>query len=89
MVLKDVAHDHLVQFLGAGEDASRDHIALDLVKPALLLVEPWRVDGRVVDMYIGCQQQSCLDQDRSVAAHDAADHTDLLVLVRIGHDVYQ
>ena len=33
VVLMDVAHDFLVQILGAGENAARDHIALDLGKP--------------------------------------------------------
>lgn len=40
VVLTDVAHDLLVQVLGAGEDSARDHIALHFCKPDLHLVEP-------------------------------------------------
>lgn len=89
VVLTDVAHDFLVQVLGAGEDAARDHFALDLGKPDFHLVKPRRVGGRVVNMHIGCQQQLSLDQDRLVAAHVVADHMDFLVFVMIGHDIFQ
>ncbi len=88
-MLADVAHDLLVQVLGAGEDAARDHIALDLGKPDLHLVEPGRVGGCVVDMHIRGQQQPRLNQGCLVAAHVVADHMDFLVLVMIGHDVFQ
>lgn len=33
VVITDVAHDFLVQVLGTGEDAARDHFALYLGKP--------------------------------------------------------
>lgn len=85
VVLTDVAHDFLVQVLGAGENAARDHIALDLGKPDFHLFKPRRVGGGVVNMHIGRQQQPSLDQGCLVAAHVVADRMDFLVLVMIGH----
>src|SRR6202163_3356084 len=87
VVLADVAHELLVEVLGAGEDAARNHVALDAGEPVLNLVEPRRISWRVMDRYLLVLGQEHLDSIRLVAAHVVADDVDLAALRLAGYDV--
>ena len=64
-----------------GEDASRDHVALDLLEPELDLVEPGGVRRREVQMEL----EELLHASRLVRREVVEDHVDLAVSGVHGH----
>ena len=53
VVQPDVAQELLPEIGHRGEDAARDHIALDLREPELDLIEPGAIRRREVEMHGG------------------------------------
>jgi hypothetical protein len=60
----DVAHELAGQVLDRGEDPAGNHIALDLGKPVLDLVEPGGVGRSVVEMYFGVSREEFQSEKR-------------------------
>src|SRR5665811_942442 len=61
VVVTDVAHELAGQVLDRGEDPAGNHIALDLGKPVLDLVEPGGVGRSVVEMHFGVSREELLN----------------------------
>jgi len=51
-VLADIAHQLAFQILYRGEDASREHVALDAREPVLHLIQPGGIGRRVMQPHV-------------------------------------
>lgn len=49
----NVIHQLLAEIIDGSKDASTDHVAFNLGKPVLDLIEPGRIRRSVVDLYFG------------------------------------
>jgi hypothetical protein len=52
-VTTNVIHQLLAEIIDGSKDASTDHVAFNLGKPVLDLIEPGRIRRSVVDLYFG------------------------------------
>ena len=57
VVVSDVAQELVREILHRGEDAARNHVALDLGEPDLYLVKPAGIGRRVMDSHRGVRRK--------------------------------
>jgi len=84
--MPDIAHQLAAQVRDGGENTACGHVALNLCKPELDLVQPGRIGRRVVELNVGMSHQERPDLLRFVCGQVVDDDVDLATTrLRVDH----